>query len=67
MTAYKRIDATIGHVVELGFLKRMTHLADAEYFEVRRIIKARITAEQLLDIKEKLQRYGTPLSESADV
>jgi hypothetical protein len=67
MTAYKRIDATIGHVVELGFLKRMTHLADAEYFEVRRIIKARITAEQLLDIKEKLQRYGTPLSESSDV
>jgi hypothetical protein len=58
----KRINATIDHVVDLGFLKRMTRLADADYFEVRRIIKARITAEQLLEIKEKLQRYGTATS-----
>ena len=65
LTAYKRVDATINHVLELGFLRRMTHLTDNEYFEVRRIIKARITTEQLLEIKEKLQRYGTHVSESS--
>ncbi len=65
LTAYKRVDATINHVLELGFLRRMPHLTDNEYFEVRRIIKARITTEQLLEIKEKLQQYGTHLSESS--
>ncbi len=66
MTAYRKVDTTINHVVELGFLKRMTQQADAEYFEVRRIIKARVTAEQLLEIQERLQRYGTSVSESSD-
>jgi hypothetical protein len=56
----RKIDATISQVVELGFLKRVTNLEDAEYFEVRRILKARVTAERLAEIKEKLQRYATP-------
>lgn len=62
----KKIDATIGNVVDLGFLKRVTEKTDIEYFEIRRIIKARVNTERLLEIKEKLQRYGSQLSESAD-
>jgi hypothetical protein len=56
----KKIDATIGNVVELGFLKRVTAQTDIEYFEVRRIIKARVNTERLLKIKEKLQRCQEP-------
>ncbi len=58
MSVQKKIDATIERVVELGFLKRITHQEEIEYFEVRRILKAKINAERLAEIKEKLQRYG---------
>jgi hypothetical protein len=34
------------------------------YFEVRRILKARINAEKLGEIKEKLAHYGTAEPES---
>jgi hypothetical protein len=34
------------------------------YFEVRRILKAKIDAEKLTEIKEKLARYGTADSET---
>lgn len=59
----RKIDATIEQVVHLGFLKPVKHLQDNEDFEVRRIIKARINAERLAEIKEKLQRYAIPESQ----
>ncbi|GCE22224.1 DUF4194 domain-containing protein [Dictyobacter kobayashii] len=66
LVMYKKMDATISTVIELGFLKRITSQTDSEYFEIRRLVKARVNAERLLEIKEKLQRYGTPLSETTD-
>ena len=46
------------------FLKRMPNTEKPAYFEVRRILKAKIDAEKLADIKEKLVRYGTAEPES---
>jgi hypothetical protein len=41
-------------VVELGFLKLLPNSTE-ELYEVRRIIKAKISADKLAEIKEKLQ------------
>jgi Domain of unknown function (DUF4194) len=60
----RRIDATIERLIDLGFLKRMPNTEKPAYFEVRRILKAKIDAEKLAEIKEKLARYGTADSES---
>jgi len=48
----------IDQVVELGFLKKRSHLG-ADYFEVRRILKAKLDAEKLHELKERLKMYGT--------
>ena len=55
----RRIDSAIERLIELGFLKRMPDTDHPAYFEVRRILKARIDAEKLAEIKEKLAHYGT--------
>lgn len=55
----RRIDSAIERLIDLGFLKRMPDTDHPAYFEVRRILKARIDAEKLAEIKEKLARYGT--------
>jgi hypothetical protein len=47
----KKFDTTIKEVQRYGFLKK---LEDASRFEVRNLIKARIGAEQLLELKERL-------------
>jgi Domain of unknown function (DUF4194) len=60
----RRIDATIERLIDLGFLKRMPNTEKPAYFEVRRILKAKIDAEKLAEIKEKLVRYGTAEPES---
>ena len=60
----RRIDATIERLIDLGFLKRMPNTEKPAYFEVRRILKAKIDAEKLAEIKEKLAYYGTADSES---
>jgi len=52
----RRIDAAINQVSDLGFLKRLSVQQDMAYFEIRRILKARMDVEQLLEIKKKLQR-----------
>lgn len=57
-----RIDSTIHRLSDLGFLKRMTDTSNPTYFEVRRILKAKIDAEKLAEIKEKLAHYGTTAS-----
>ncbi|GHO53746.1 DUF4194 domain-containing protein [Ktedonobacter robiniae] len=52
-----KMDALISRVVDLGFLKRLPKLGP-DYFEVRRILKAKIDADRLVEIKERLQHYG---------
>lgn len=53
-----KVDALIGQAVDLGFLKKRTHLG-VDYFEVRRILKAKLDIEQLNTLKERLKAYGT--------
>ena len=55
----RRIASAIERLIDLGFLKRMPNTDNPAYFEVRRILKAKIDAENLAEIKEKLARYGT--------
>jgi Domain of unknown function (DUF4194) len=54
----RRADSLIEQVVDLGFLKKRPHLG-ADYFEVRRILKAKLDAEKMHQLKERLKLYGT--------
>lgn len=63
----RRIEAAINQVSELGFLKRLSSQQDIAYFEIRRILKARMDVEKLVEIKEKLQRYGSVVSEEQEL
>ena len=56
-TLLRKIDGFIERVVELGFLRRIS--GAEERFEVRRIIRARVDAEQLPEIKARLEQYGS--------
>ena len=60
----RRVDGAIERLIELGFLKRMPNTGSPAYFEVRRILKAKVDAEKLAEIKEKLAHHGTTGSES---
>jgi hypothetical protein len=53
----KKIDETVNRAAELGFLRRRT-VAGEEQWELRRIIKARIDADRLAEIKATLEQYG---------
>jgi hypothetical protein len=52
-----RIDAHIGKVVELGFLRRLRGQDEALY-EVRRILKAFVDAQWLNEFDQRLQEYA---------
>lgn len=54
----RRIDSLIEKVIDLGFLKKASRLGQ-EYFEVRRILKAKINADQLFELKERLVAHGS--------
>ncbi|HEV2471915.1 MAG TPA: DUF4194 domain-containing protein [Chthonomonadales bacterium] len=60
----RRVDSAVERLIELGFLKRMPNTERPVYYEVRRILKAKIDAEKLAEIKEKLARYGASENES---
>lgn len=62
----RRIEAAINQVSDLGFLKRLSSQQDMAYFEVRRILKAKIDVEKLAEVKEKIQRYGSVASEEQE-
>ena len=49
----KKINETVNHVIELGFLKRSS--GSSGLLEVRRIIKARFDSQTLAEIKAKLE------------
>ena len=57
LTMRRKADALIEQVIELGFLKKRSHLG-TDYFEVRRILKSKLDAEQLYHLKERLKSYG---------
>jgi uncharacterized protein (DUF4415 family) len=57
LTLIKKIDETVNRAAELGFVRRQT-VANEEQWEVRRIIKARIDADILSEMKAKLEQYG---------
>lgn len=54
---FKEVDSIINQAVELGFLKLLRGTEDDRY-EVRRILKAKISADKLVEIKQKLQAYA---------
>jgi hypothetical protein len=54
-----QIDAHIGKVVELGFLRR---LKDDNSYEVRRVLKAFVDALWLADLDDKLAAYAAALN-----
>ena len=55
-----KIDKDINKLVEIGFLRQLS--TSPNKFEVRRILKAKIPAESLLEIKEKLRDHAKLLS-----
>ncbi len=50
------LDAPINRLVEYGFLRKLNTSEDK--YEVRRVLKARITADALADIKQRLEAYA---------
>lgn len=54
----KSFDQNMARVAELGFLKRLA--GDEDRYEVRRILKARISADTLAEIKARLLSYAEP-------
>ncbi len=54
----RRIDRAISQIEKISFLKKLNN-PDEESYEVRRIIKAKISADVLVDIRDQLQEYAT--------
>lgn len=52
------IDAHINKLVEYGFLRPLSGSEDK--YEVKRILKAKVPADALLEIKRKLEEYARP-------
>lgn len=57
---FNEVDTIINQVVELGFLKRLNG-SEEDRYEVRRILKAKISADKLVEIKQKLEAYAATL------
>ncbi|CAG0989740.1 MAG: DUF4194 domain-containing protein [Candidatus Methanoperedens sp.] len=53
----RKFDTIINKVIELGFLRPLENSGKEEY-EIRAILKARIKAETLNEIKQMLQRHA---------
>lgn len=56
----RKIDSVIGQVVKVGFLrplKKSEAAGEDDLYEVRRIIKAKISADTLVDIRNKLMAH----------
>lgn len=59
----RQIDPVINQVARLGFLRELSG-PDHDLYEVGRVLKAKIAADTLVEIKEKLQRYAESESQS---
>jgi uncharacterized protein (DUF4415 family) len=53
----RRIDSAIRLVENVTFLKKLNNPDEEELYEVRRIIKAKISADVLVEIREQLKAY----------
>jgi len=53
----RQVDSAIRQVERIGFLKKLNSEEEALY-EVRRIIKAKVSAERLVEIREQLQQHA---------
>ena len=67
-----KVDATIGRVVELGFLRRLDPVRAGSrpargggHYEVRRILKAFVDAQWLAEFDARLEAYRTAVSDGA--
>lgn len=60
-----QIDTHVNKIVELGFLRRMKNTSGPPTFEVRRILKAFVDAQWLLDFDARLAGYRAHLQDSA--
>ena len=61
-----RLDQTIERLAKFGFLKELKNEGTAQY-EVRRLIKAKLNVETLLEIKALLEATGGKESAGSDV
>ncbi len=52
-----RIDRVIGQVERAGFLRSIKHDGE-DVYEVKRIIKAKISADKLVEIRDQLRQYA---------
>ncbi|AOJ01615.1 MULTISPECIES: DUF4194 domain-containing protein [Burkholderia] len=59
-----QIDTHVNKIVELGFLRRMKATSGPPTFEVRRILKAFVDAQWLLDFDARLAGYRAHLQDS---
>ncbi|PXX25809.1 MULTISPECIES: DUF4194 domain-containing protein [Burkholderia] len=59
-----QIDTHVNKIVELGFLRRMKTTSGTPTFEVRRILKAFVDAQWLLDFDARLAGYRAHLQDS---
>ncbi len=57
----RKFDTIITRVIELGFLRPLENPGKDEY-EIRTIIKARVTAEKLIEIKQSLQKHAEDIN-----
>ncbi len=54
----KDLDGYIGRVVDLGFLKEIKHNNDEVRYKIHRIIKEKVTLEDIDMFKKKLEEYA---------
>jgi hypothetical protein len=60
-----QIDTHVNRIIDLGFLRRMKTTSGPPVFEVRRILKAFIDAQWLLDFDARLAGYRAQLDDTA--
>lgn len=54
----RRLDSVINQVVRAGFLRPFRSASEEEVYEVRRIIKARVPADKLAEIRDRLLAHS---------
>ena len=57
MKLEKELDTYIQRVVDLGFLKEVKRNGDEVRYKIHRIIKEKVTLDDLLEFKNKLNDY----------
>lgn len=62
----RRISSAIRQVENINFLKKLNNPEGEDRYEVRRIIKAKISADALVEIRERLQAYQESAESDSD-